>query len=102
MYRYALGVIFSVVCIAFPAAPALAQASGAAPTAKKTGKKHVVKRATRPKSKAASNASLDSREKLVRRVVLVHGKRKTVYRRVAYTPSLHAVPPSSRQATSLA
>ena len=93
MYRYALGVFFSVVCIAFPAAPASAEGAGAAPTAKKTGKKHVVKRATRPKSKAAANASLDSREKLVRRVVLVHGKRKTVYRRIAYTPSVPAVPP---------
>ncbi|MDB5825616.1 MAG: D-alanyl-D-alanine carboxypeptidase family protein [Herminiimonas sp.] len=93
MYRYALGVFFSIACIAFTAAPASAVETGASSGAKKTGKKHVVKRATRPKQKAASNASLDTREKLVRQVVLVHGKRKAVYRRVAFTPSVPAVPP---------
>lgn len=96
MFRYAFGVLCTVVCITFPAAPASAQEAGAAPAAKKTAKKHVVTKRggqSKVKAKAGTNASLDSREKLVRRVVMVHGKRKAVYRRVAYAPSIPAVPP---------
>ncbi|MFC5475361.1 D-alanyl-D-alanine endopeptidase [Paraherbaspirillum soli] len=38
-------------------------------------------------------ASLDKNEKLVRKVVMVHGRRKVVYQRVALAPVVPAVPP---------
>ncbi len=60
-------------------------ASKAAP-AKKTAKK-----STR-QSSARQTASLNSKEKLVRKVVVVRGKRKVIYERVA-RPSVPVVPP---------
>jgi D-alanyl-D-alanine endopeptidase (penicillin-binding protein 7) len=40
-----------------------------------------------------SDRSLNSRERLVRKVVLVHGKRRVSYQRVVYAPTIPAVPP---------
>ncbi|HTH45058.1 MAG TPA: D-alanyl-D-alanine endopeptidase [Oxalicibacterium sp.] len=47
---------------------------------------------TRKKSRAMQAASLNSREKLVKKVVIVHGKRKVVYQREAKAV-IPAVPP---------
>lgn len=98
MVKSALVALFSLVCIM--SLPAQAQTS-ADPGA--TTKKTVVKKAVKAKHKrvkrhataSASHptASLDQREKLVRKVVTLHGKHKVVYRRVAARPAVPAVPP---------
>lgn len=107
MFKSALGVLFLLTSFAV-AAPAV-HAADVSPSqqAKKTSaKKSTAKNSVAKKSKAqrkkiiakrsranARNGSLDSREKLVRKVVRSQGKRKVVYQRVAYTPSIPAVPP---------
>ncbi|MES2535184.1 MAG: D-alanyl-D-alanine endopeptidase [Pseudomonadota bacterium] len=114
MVKSALGVICSLLFFAFVAPSAIAKEKSANTAAKKQSAKNqsakksvVVKRNVRVVARKASakpekkrlarksgpNISLDSREKLVRKVVRVNGKRKAVYQRVAYTPVIPAVPP---------
>lgn len=95
MKKSALGVVLSLCAFVLSAPAALAESSSVSkPSAKKQVQK---KSAAKPKSgKAAArpvSASLDSREKLVKKVVNVHGKRKAVYQRVAFAPTVPAVPP---------
>jgi D-alanyl-D-alanine endopeptidase (penicillin-binding protein 7) len=53
-----------------------------------------VKKAVAPKRKTSAQlAAIDSREKLVKKVVYVQGKRKVIYQRVAVAPVVPAVPP---------
>lgn len=96
MFKSALGVVFSLLFVlcAAPAAQAQATEPASATTApkKQVTKKTKSRKAGAAKRRAA-NASLDSREKLVKKVVVVRGKRKVVYQRIAYTPSIPAVPP---------
>lgn len=54
--------------------------------------RHGISTATRKKSRAMQAASLNPREKLVRKVVVVHGKRRVVYQREARA-AIPAVPP---------
>lgn len=90
MLKSALGIVFSLCCvIAVPAAHAEASATPA------TSKKHHSKKSKKHKKAHAAHASLDSREKLVRKVVVSHGRRKVIYQRIAYAPSVPVVPPVS-------
>lgn len=105
MVKATLGVFFSllfVVCVT-PAVMAVEATNTAA--SKKYGSKKITlaKRNATPGAhrsnakkrgakKRAVNVSLDSREKLVQKDVLVRGKRKMVYQRVA-VPVIPAVPP---------
>jgi D-alanyl-D-alanine endopeptidase (penicillin-binding protein 7) len=109
MLKSALGVICSLLFVAFVAPSAMAKEKSTNTAAKNhSAKKSVVVRRsvrlaagkgpatakkTRLARKSGPNVSLDSREKLVRKVVRVHGKRKAVYQRVAYAPVIPAVPP---------
>lgn len=102
MVKFVFGVFLSFLLALFSAPLVHAQESSdavAAPTSvaktavaakRKAVKHHVI---ARHGAAHGVNASLDAREKLVKRVVLVHGKRRVVYQRVAYTPSIPAVPP---------
>ncbi|MBI1889149.1 MAG: D-alanyl-D-alanine endopeptidase [Burkholderiales bacterium] len=97
MAKSALGILFSIlfICLAASNATAANEAGTTARSKKTVAKKHAVKRkAVTRKRVARANASLDSREKLVKRVVLVRGKRKVMYQRVAYRPVIPAVPPA--------
>jgi D-alanyl-D-alanine endopeptidase (penicillin-binding protein 7) len=72
MGKFALGAIFSLLCVALPATEALA-ADGA--------RKHVVKKKARQTMVLAAPSAVP-RERTVRRVMTVNGKRKVVYQRV--------------------
>ena len=74
MFKFALGVIFSALILAFTPVP-----EAAARTAEPAASKQTVKKKTIRKRKAAATRG----HKLVRRVVKVNGKRKVVYKRVA-------------------
>jgi D-alanyl-D-alanine endopeptidase (penicillin-binding protein 7) len=80
--------MLSLCCVI--AVPTAHAENAAAPTA---SKKHHSKKSKKHKKAQATQASLDKREKLVKKVVLSHGRRKVVYQRVAYAPSISAVPP---------
>ena len=106
--------LFLVLAIA-PATPALAEAKhvSAKKNTKKTAAKTTAKtasKATGKKTAAAggsrkhqviaarghkqgSIASFDKNEKLVKKVVMVHGRRKVTYQRVAFAPVVPALPP---------
>lgn len=98
MFKSALGLLFSLLIYTFatPAVHAAGATSSAALKKQQAKKSVVVKR----KGKAAPRVtvtkaagSLNPREKLVKRVVRSNGKQKVAYHRVAYTPSIPAVPP---------
>jgi D-alanyl-D-alanine endopeptidase (penicillin-binding protein 7) len=113
MLKSALGVFFLLVVVLFNAPMAFAKEAGATSGShkkaapKKVSNKKVASRkssaATRHANKSTSSkrgkasrtttsASLNSSEKLVKRTVVVQGKRKVVYHRVA-RPVVPAVPP---------
>jgi D-alanyl-D-alanine endopeptidase (penicillin-binding protein 7) len=105
MARSALGVLFSLFFGAFIAPAAIAVEAPAAIVAQTpapqnavvknkpaASKRHSVAKKKRGKKRGV-NASFDSREKLVKKVVMVGGKRKVIYQRVAYRPYIPAVPP---------
>jgi D-alanyl-D-alanine endopeptidase (penicillin-binding protein 7) len=104
MLKSTIGVVFSLL-IGVIAAPAV-HAGEAAASAKKRVKKVVVvknkaasKRKTNVTKKTrtavarVSPGSLDTREKLVKKTVIVNGKRRVVYARVAAAAALPVVPP---------
>lgn len=98
MTKSALGILFSLLLVVFVAPSVMATEASATAARKKTGLKKtaVAKRHASVRKRAvkhAVNASLDSREKLVKKVILIHGKRKVVYHRIAYAPVIPAVPP---------
>lgn len=92
MFKSALVALLSLMFMFhFPVQAATAEDSA-------TGaKKSNVKKTRVVRHKAAAThrvkASLDNREKLVKKVVTVHGKRKVVYQRVVSRPVIPAVPP---------
>jgi len=89
MFKSALVALFSVFFLLHAPVQAKAPDADAGKGVKKTAKK-ISKPAARRKT---AKASLDNREKLVRKVVVVGGKRKVVYQRVAARPVVPAVPP---------
>lgn len=115
MRKSAISVLLSLMSIAFIAQPAMAKSSesgtskkhGSKKQAKSTKKSGAVatKRASRSIQKKVAAVkqrrgkrltatdSLDQREKLVRRTVVVNGKKKRVYQRVVAAPAVPVVPP---------
>lgn len=98
MIRSALGIFFSLLLLVFATPSAIATATSASAAGKKTGlKKTASKHHSTARKRAAhkhvAHASFNSHEKLVKKVMLVHGKRKVVYQRIAYSPVIPAVPP---------
>jgi len=103
MKTSALGVVISL-CAVFVTSFASAQTSSEAtePAPKQEAQptpavnpqastgRHISKA---PTAHNAITSSLDAREKLVRKVIVSHGKRRVVYQRVAYRPSIPVVPP---------
>ncbi|HEX7634115.1 MAG TPA: D-alanyl-D-alanine endopeptidase [Noviherbaspirillum sp.] len=86
MFKSALGVVLSLVAFVI-GAPAHAENAA---TAKAHARKHSHKKNV--KHKAVQHG--DAREKLVKKTVMVRGKkRKVAYQRVAYTPTATVVPP---------
>lgn len=77
--------VFAFTCIA-PAAIAADTGNAKAAAPRKAAK-------AKKKPAAQANASLDSREKLVKKVTVKNGKRKVTYQRVASGPVVPAVPP---------
>ncbi|ADJ63157.1 D-alanyl-D-alanine endopeptidase [Herbaspirillum seropedicae] len=91
MIKSALAVLTSLLFIHAGLAPAAAQTVNN--TAKKPVKKAVAKRAAQPVSRTVAKGSLNNREKLVRKVTVVKGKRQVSYQRVSAAPSVPVVPP---------
>ncbi len=85
MFKTALAIFTSLLFIHAGLAPAAAQTVDNT-TAKKPVKKVVVKR-------AVVKGSLNNREKLVRKVTVVKGRRQVSYQRVAVAPAVPVVPP---------
>ena len=98
MSRSAFGIVCSMLFMlcAMGSVHAADAVGSATPTAKKHGK-HGAKKRTGPRKLAAAHAgvavNLDSRERLVRRVVTLHGRRRVSYQRIAFAPAIPAVPP---------
>ncbi|MDB5838324.1 MAG: D-alanyl-D-alanine carboxypeptidase family protein [Herminiimonas sp.] len=120
MRKTAVGVLFSVLSAMFIATPVMAKQTEKTASVKKqaakkasapksagkiaarSGSKNAAGPAV-PKMQAAANrrqakknrvsVTLDSRERLERKVALVGGKRKIVYQRAALAPVVPAVPP---------
>lgn len=80
-----LACFLAIACVT-PAAMAETQANAESAPAKKA-------KAKARKHAAAANASLDAREKIVKKTTVKNGKRKVSYQRVAKGPVLPAVPP---------
>lgn len=102
MFKSALGVFFSLfwlLCMLPPAVAAETAKSASAKkhAAKKAAVRHGAKRQATAKKRVrvtlASKKSYQSRNRMVRKVVLVQGKRRVSYYRVAYSPSVRALPP---------
>ncbi len=93
MFKSALAILFSLlfVLLAIPTAFAESSSAGASPVRHSAKKSNVAKRHSRRTARV--RASLDSRERLVKRVSYVHGRRKVIYQRVAFAPAVPAVPP---------
>jgi D-alanyl-D-alanine endopeptidase (penicillin-binding protein 7) len=96
MVKSALGLLFSLSFVLFGAAHAYAEEVSSAdvvPTkhvASKAALKHRVKHHVSLARR--KTAAIASHEKLVRRVTVLHGRRRVVVQRVAYAPAASAVP----------
>ncbi|WP_245549202.1 D-alanyl-D-alanine endopeptidase [Noviherbaspirillum massiliense] len=99
MNRSALGLVLSFL-VFFLGAPLHARETSPAPSAsKKTSykkaapiKRRTVKHPSR-KSNRVANSAVEQREKLVKKTVVVNGRRKVVSRRVTYAPAVPADTP---------
>ena len=91
-WLFSLMFIFSALPTALAGESATTGAQSKEARAKNSGmqKRHAKMRAAR---NSRIHVSLDARETLVKKVVLVRGQRKVVYRRVARAPAIPAVPP---------
>ena len=86
MLKKLIALTTGVLCLLSTAPGAMAeQANGQSPVTQKSQLKKVA-------PARANNASLDKRERLVKKVVVEHGKRKVIYQRVAHVPTMPAVP----------
>jgi D-alanyl-D-alanine endopeptidase (penicillin-binding protein 7) len=94
MAKSRLGLLFSLLllCVAAPFAHAADDTVPAVKTKKGAAKKHAAKHKAASRRSARTHAEADTRNRLVKRVVLVHGRRKVVYQRVAFHPIVPAVP----------
>jgi len=105
MLKAALGIFLSLLIVSHLPYAQAAEPTGtsAHPKTKKAARhakrkpasvvsRRGVSRPTKKKARAVRAASLNPHEKLVRKVVVVHGKRRVVYQRQA-RPAIPAVPP---------
>jgi len=92
MIKSALAIFTSLLFIHAGLAPAAAQTVNNA-AKKAPAKKVVAKRPAQAVSKTVAKGSLNNREKLVRKVSVVKGKRQVSYQRVSAAPSIPVVPP---------
>ncbi len=92
MIKSALAIFTSLLFIHAGLAPAAAQTVNNA-AKKAPAKKVVAKRPAQAVSKTVAKGSLNNREKLVRKVSVVKGKRHISYQRVSAAPSIPVVPP---------
>lgn len=92
MAKSVFGIVCSILFVISALAPvhAASDVKGAS-----ASKKHPVKKRATHKKRELSRDSveLDNRERVVKRVVRTHGRRKVVYQRVAIAPVIPAVPP---------
>lgn len=95
MIRSALAVTVMAMFMFISITPLQAQPSvnTKKPAAKKVVTKKTVSKRISPASKRVTRASLDHREKLVKKVSVVHGKRRVTYQRVIAIPTVPVVPP---------
>ncbi|RJG05489.1 D-alanyl-D-alanine endopeptidase [Noviherbaspirillum cavernae] len=103
MRKSALGLVLSLCSVLAAPAMSAQDSARAAPSAKKqvAQNKSAAKRKGGVKARSVKTAtvrsgddtSLDPKERLVRKVIVSHGKRKVVYQRVAYRPAIPVVPP---------
>lgn len=102
MVKFALAVVATAMFMLVGISPLHAQTAAniKKPVVKKvTAKKAGIKRPSpvakrpSPASRRITRTSLDHREKLVKKVSIVHGKRRVVYQRVMAIPSVPVVPP---------
>ncbi|MES2261983.1 MAG: serine hydrolase [Pseudomonadota bacterium] len=77
MYKLALGAIISLLCVSLPVSAARTHAAGDGPRKSSIKKGKVV-----PQRHGLRQAAPEGQERLVKRVVTVHGKRKVVYQRL--------------------
>ena len=99
MPRSALGVVCALLFMLTAMVPASYASAGTAASKTAAAKKHgAAKRAGLRSKTAARNAhsaplSINGHERLVRQVASVHGRRRVSYQRIAFAPSIPAVPP---------
>jgi D-alanyl-D-alanine endopeptidase (penicillin-binding protein 7) len=92
MVKSALAVIFCSLSILFVAPAATAAGTSTSASGKKQVSKKVVKRQVQAKKRMHMTiAARSARPRMARKVVMVHGKRRVSYYRVAYTPSVPTV-----------
>ena len=93
MFKFALGALFSLLFVALPASatpePDAALASTKAHAAKKP---RIVLRHRSPHAAARLAAAPEARERMVKRVVMLHGRRKVVFQRVVHVSAASIVP----------
>jgi D-alanyl-D-alanine endopeptidase (penicillin-binding protein 7) len=94
MAKSRLGLLFSLLVLCFTASLAHAADDAASPAKTKKGstKKHVSKHRLVSRHSSRTHAEADAHNRLIKRVVLVHGRRKVVYQRVVFHPVVPAVP----------
>ncbi|MBO9538520.1 D-alanyl-D-alanine endopeptidase [Herbaspirillum sp.] len=91
MFKSALAIFTTLLFIHAGLAPANAQTTAA--TKKTAVKKAAAKKAVAKRPVTVAKGSLNNREKLVRKVTMVKGRRHVSYQRVSAAPSVAAVPP---------
>lgn len=79
MFKLALGAIFSLLCVSVPLSAAQAQEAGEGARAKKAA---VKKYKAAPRRQSMRLAVAEPRERSVKRVVTIRGKKKIVYQRI--------------------
>ncbi|WP_343585929.1 serine hydrolase, partial [Herbaspirillum sp.] len=91
MFKSALAIFTTLLFIHAGLAPANAQTTAA--TKKTAVKKAAAKKAVAKRPVTVAKGSLNNREKLVRKVTMVKGRRHVSYQRISAAPSVAAVPP---------
>ena len=83
MFKLVVGALFSLLFVALPARAA-PEPAGAAAGPKTHARLRIVLRHRAPRAATRSTAAPEARERMVKRVVLVHGRRKVVYQHVVH------------------
>lgn len=94
MFKSALGIFFSLLFVLLNL-PTVHAGSTSATSSARHGKKLAVLKHNKRNALAGQrvHATIDANGRLVKRIAIVHGKRKVIYQRVAFVPMIPAVPP---------